>query len=129
MSESEFEVVTMKVDCPAKELPWVGFWQQQGSLHTVLSLVKELLTSGPLNKDLNDKVSSWQLIFLQSKANGCLYSGDDLTPKNWEWPRDTWFQERLSQAADGPSEAQEKSWRVNTPMETDWLSECRTIDA
>jgi len=105
----------MKVDCLAKE-PWVAFWQQR-PLQTVLSFVKGLLTSGPLNTNLNDKTSDWQLIFLQSKANGCRYNGGDLRPKNWEWPRDTWFQERLSQAADGPSEGEEKSWRVNTPTD------------
>ena len=33
---------------------------------------------------------------LQSKANGCLYHGEDLPQINWEWPKNTWFQEQLS---------------------------------
>ena len=40
-------------------------------------------------------MSSWQLIFLQSKANDGLYDEDDLSPQNRTWTRDTWFQKRL----------------------------------
>jgi hypothetical protein len=43
-----------------------------------------------------DKISYWQLILLQSQANGCFYHGDDLPYNIWAWPRKTWFQERLS---------------------------------
>jgi hypothetical protein len=33
---------------------------------------------------------------VQSEANGCFYHGDDLPYNIWAWPRNTWFQERLS---------------------------------
>jgi hypothetical protein len=40
-------------------------------------------------------MTSWELIFLQSKVNNGGYDGDHLPAQNWHWPRDTWFQERL----------------------------------
>ncbi len=43
-----------------------------------------------------DKPSYWQIIFLQSKANGCFYGGEDLPLTNWAWPENTWFQARLN---------------------------------
>ena len=43
-----------------------------------------------------NKVSYWQAIFSQSKANGSAYRGEDLPHMKWQWPRDTWFQEQLS---------------------------------
>lgn len=41
------------------------------------------------------KLSFWQLIFLQSKANGASYHGDTLRRHNWEWPQETYLQRRL----------------------------------
>ena len=40
-------------------------------------------------------VSSWQLIFQQSKANNGAYYGDRLPAQNWDWPQGTWLQKRL----------------------------------
>jgi hypothetical protein len=40
-------------------------------------------------------MTSWQLIFLQSKVNNSPYDGDELTTHVWVWPRGTWFQQRL----------------------------------
>jgi hypothetical protein len=40
-------------------------------------------------------MSPWQLIFRQSRVNNGPYYGDLLTAQNWDWPRGTWFQERL----------------------------------
>ena len=37
----------------------------------------------------------WQLIFLQSKVNGAPYNGEALPGRNWDWPKDTYFQRRL----------------------------------
>jgi len=37
----------------------------------------------------------WQLIFLQSKVNRAAYEGDKLPTQNWDWPKGTWFQNRL----------------------------------
>ena len=42
-----------------------------------------------------DKPSFWQMVFAQSKANGALYLGEQLPGRNWEWPKDTYFQRRL----------------------------------
>jgi hypothetical protein len=65
----------------------------QDFLSGIAELVKELRASTHVD---DDKMSYWQLILLQSKANGCSYHGDDLPQNNWEWPKNTWFQERLS---------------------------------
>jgi len=40
-------------------------------------------------------MSSWRLIFLQSKVNNGEYHGDLLPLQVWDWPEGTWFQERL----------------------------------
>ena len=40
-------------------------------------------------------MTSWQVIFLQSRVNNGAYDGDYLPAQNWDWPRRTWFQERL----------------------------------
>jgi hypothetical protein len=40
-------------------------------------------------------VSSWQLIFQQSKVNNGAYDGDRLPAQNWRWPQGTWLQRRL----------------------------------
>jgi len=40
-------------------------------------------------------MSSWQLIFVQSKVNNARYDGDRLLTQNWDWPKGTWFQMRL----------------------------------
>jgi hypothetical protein len=41
------------------------------------------------------KLTDWQLIFLQSKANGAAYNGDALERHKWEWPKGTYFQRRF----------------------------------
>jgi len=45
----------------------------------------------------DNKVSYWQLVFLQSRANGCFHHFEDMPQVRWQWPRHTWFQERKSQ--------------------------------
>jgi len=40
-------------------------------------------------------MTSWQLIFVQSRANDGLYNGESLPTRNWDWPAGTWFQKRL----------------------------------
>jgi hypothetical protein len=82
----------MKVNCLETELAPIGFLP--GDLSGgVADLVKGLLTRDHVHED---KLSYWQTILLQSKANGCLYRGEDLPQTNWEWPKNTWFQKRLS---------------------------------
>jgi len=41
------------------------------------------------------KPSFWQLVFLQSKVNGAAYRGEQLSRRNWDWPKGTYFQRRL----------------------------------
>jgi hypothetical protein len=41
------------------------------------------------------KLSFWQVVFLQSKVNGAAYRGEQLPRRNWSWPRDTYLQHRL----------------------------------
>ena len=40
-------------------------------------------------------MSTWQIIFLQSKVNNGAYHGERLAAQNWDWPQGTWFQKRL----------------------------------
>jgi hypothetical protein len=40
-------------------------------------------------------MNAWESIFLQSPVNDGCYDEDDLPQRNWEWPRETWFQTRL----------------------------------
>ena len=46
-------------------------------------------------------VSSWQLIFQQSKVNNGAYDGDRLPAQNWHWPQGTWLQTRLRYLREG----------------------------
>jgi hypothetical protein len=67
----------------------------QDSLSEITELVKELFTRTRVEGREKDKLSYWQLIFSQSKVNGCIYSGESLPHAQWQWPRDTWFQEQM----------------------------------
>ncbi len=82
----------MKVNYLETELAPIGFLPGNSS-GRVADLVKGLFTRDHVHED---KPSYWQTILLQSKANGCSYRGEDLPQTNWEWPKKTWFQERLS---------------------------------
>jgi hypothetical protein len=82
----------MKVNYLEKELSLTGFCARD-STTGVAELVKRLFTR---TLGHEDKASYWQLILLQSKANGCFYDGDELPYNIWAWPKNTWFQERLS---------------------------------
>ena len=82
----------MKGNYLEMQLPPIGFLPRN-SLGGVADLVKGLRTRDHVHKD---KLSYWQTILLQSKANGCLYRGEDLPQTNWAWPKNTWFQKRLS---------------------------------
>jgi hypothetical protein len=73
---------------------------EQGSLDGIAALVKELLTRAPVHEQKQDRLSYWQRIFLQSKVNGGFQRAEDLPQGNWEWPKSTCFQERLSRLRD-----------------------------
>jgi len=49
------------------------------------------------------KPSYWQRIFLQSKVNGAPYEGEMLPGRNWDWPKDTYFQRRLHRIKVSPA--------------------------
>jgi len=86
----------MKVNDLGTQLSLIGLLARD-SLSEIGARVKELFTGTRVHGDEEDKLSYWQLIFLQSKANGWSYRGKDLPhmPK-WQWPRDTWFQKQMS---------------------------------
>jgi hypothetical protein len=63
-------------------------------LGVVANVMKDFFSG---DADQENRISYWQLIFSQSRANGCSYHFDDLPQVSWQWPKDTWFQERLSQ--------------------------------
>jgi len=85
----------MKVDFLEKQLLPIGLLAQN-SFSGVAALVKEVFTRTRVCGDKEGKLSYWQLIFSQSKTNGCCYRGEDLPHVKWRWPKDTWFQEHLS---------------------------------
>jgi hypothetical protein len=85
----------MNVDNLKKQLFPIGLLVQD-SLSRVAALVKEVITRTRVYGDEEGKLSYWQFIFFQSKANGCCYRGEDLPHVKWRWPRNTWFQEHLS---------------------------------
>ena len=47
--------------------------------------------------DVN-RPSLWQLVFAQSKVNGGRYSEEELPFGTWNWPKDTYLQQRLREA-------------------------------
>lgn len=50
-----------------------------------------------------EKLSVWQQIFLQSKANGAPYYGDLLPGRDWNWPKDSYLKRRLKRLRSQPS--------------------------
>jgi hypothetical protein len=84
----------MKVDFLEKQLVPIGLLAQD-SFSGVAALVKEVFTRTHVCGAEESKLSYWQLIFSQSKTNGCSYRGEDLPHVKWQWPRNTWFQEHL----------------------------------
>jgi len=40
-------------------------------------------------------MKAWEAIFIQSPVNDGRYEEDDLPQLNWEWPKETWFRNRL----------------------------------
>ncbi|MGH7928922.1 MAG: hypothetical protein ACREQV_14130 [Candidatus Binatia bacterium] len=43
------------------------------------------------------KSNFWQLVFNQSRVNGAEYFGDHLPNNTWDWPKDTFLQNRLNE--------------------------------
>jgi len=71
----------------SKKLASDRIWAHD-SLGGANSRLKDLTA---MSADDEAKLSYWQLIFLQSRANGCLYNVGDLRQANWQWPKDTYL--------------------------------------
>jgi len=80
----------MKANYLEKELSLTGVLARD-SMYGLAELVRGLFIRTLVHED---KASYWQLILLQSEANGCFYDGDELPHNIWAWPKNTWFQER-----------------------------------
>jgi hypothetical protein len=87
----------MKINYLEKESLPIGMLAQR-SLSVVAELVRDLL-AGALDQE--NKMSYWQLVFARSRANGCFYHFEDLLQVKWQWPKDSWFQERLGEKLRG----------------------------
>ena len=66
----------MKINYLEMDLSPIGLLARD-SLSGVAELVKGLITRDHVTEE---KLSYWQLVFLQSKANGCSYRGDGSSP-------------------------------------------------
>lgn len=82
----------MKINFPEREFSLTGILARD-SKNGLAELVKGLFTKTQVRED---KASYWQQIMLQSEANGGFYDVEALPHFNWQWPKNTWFQERLS---------------------------------
>ncbi len=79
------------------ERAWIsGGFLEQSSASGIAALFRNLLLRGSTHHGKPHELSEWQLIFLQSKVNGCIYHGDELPPTQWNWPSNTWLQIRLN---------------------------------
>ena len=67
----------------------------QDSLSQFAKRLKEFATKVEVRE-----ASYWQLVFLQSKANGCSYRAENLPDSKWHWPKGTWFQEQRRHCLD-----------------------------
>ena len=45
-------------------------------------------------------MNAWQSIFFQSPVNSGYYDEGELPQQNWDWPKGTWFQDRLDHVRD-----------------------------
>jgi gas vesicle protein len=73
----------MKINHFEKDISPLGFLAHE-SWSGAAELMRGLLTRSPV---CGSKMSYWQFILLQSKANGCLYHDKDLPQNNWAWPK------------------------------------------
>ena len=52
-------------------------------------------------------MDAWELLFSQSKLNGGEYYGDLLPTQAWDFPKGTWFQQRLAKVRGEQSKTSE----------------------
>jgi hypothetical protein len=98
-----------------QDLAPVRFWGPEFPIRVDKHLKK---TAARIHLDVN-KLSCWRLIFLQSRANGCFYNVEDLPQTNWQWPKHTWFQERLGHqlkdSQDSQPRLEDEAWTPIIP--------------
>jgi len=116
----------MKFDYLEKPLLLIRFLAQD-SLSGVAALVKDVFTRTQVYGDEEDKISYWQLIFLESKANGGYYRDEDLPHMKWQWPRDTWFQEQLSHHLKALEFATQRGGNCNSVLPTKSLEHSTAV--
>ncbi len=51
--------------------------------------------------EVQPKLTYWQRVFIQSKANGASYDGETLSGQVWSWPKNTYLQRRLQLRQNG----------------------------
>jgi hypothetical protein len=72
-------------------------------------------------------MTTWELIFLQSKANnGAYYDDASLPDLKWDWPRETWLQERLRylrKLRSSSSQGQRDDSSTMSPRAGQWRSQ------
>lgn len=81
----------MKMNSVQRHLAPNGFW-----VNLFLPSANRRLQDHSVNCDEEEQLSYWQLVFSQSRANSCVYEFAVLPHAHWLWPKNTWFQERLS---------------------------------
>ncbi len=55
-------------------------------------------------------MNTWELIFIQSRANDAWYSEDALPTHVWAWPEGTWLKKRLRELRSG--EKEREGWPI-----------------
>jgi len=65
-------------------------------------------------------MNSWQLIFVQSKANHGAYDGDKLPAQIWNWPQGTWFQKRRRYLREMQSQIPQRIGQDETQKTKPW---------
>ena len=61
-----------------------------------------------------DTPSFWQLVFAQSKVNGGRYCEEELPESKWNWPKDTYLQQRMLDAKWATGETVQQNYDRST---------------
>ena len=70
--------------------------------------------------DLNGP-SFWQLVFTQSKVNGGRYCEEELPESKWNWPQDTYLQQRMRELS-GNGRIRQSSRTTTDPNTNDFAA-------
>jgi hypothetical protein len=68
-----------------------------------------------LDPEAGEEMSYWQCVFSRSVVNGAPYRDTDLPVSNWDWPKETYLQRRISRGEIGSvCDATERAGREST---------------